>query len=116
MIELNEQNVAEALREAVRKRGADFVYPEEWTNSLGNCEYVVNGEPACIVGEVLHSLGVPLSRLKPNNSVANKLFQLEHAGVLVYTQGAMRVLRVAQRVQDAGLPWGVTVKKALKAV
>ena len=75
-------------------------------------------EPGCIVGNVLHRLGVPLETLAqyeatPAYDVAQSLIS---EGVLTSNGEAMRLLNVAQIAQDSGMNWGDTVRRAKRQV
>lgn len=117
MIELNKENVAEALLAAVKKRGADYRYQSEFGKL---CLYVVGKEPerkpGCIVGEVLHSsFGVPLDTLDrfPDMIIPGVLNSLAQEGVLTFTGAAKNMLWAAQMAQDYGSTWGTALDKAL---
>lgn len=120
-IELNANNVTEALKAAVALNGEDYVYPAE---SGGRCDYVRDGKPSCIVGHVLVGAGVEMWRLEAadNNfggagTPANDLLrQLEDEEVLTYNAEALALLTKAQREQDLERPWGESLNRALKAL
>ena len=67
-------------------------------------------EPGCIIGQLLHQLGVPLDALSsleglPANSVVNKFFPRTSNAVLTF-------LLTVQRGQDQGRSWGAAVSFA----
>lgn len=134
------ESARKALREAVVKRGADYIYRSPGHEPT--CYYVHNdGQPGCIVGEVLVSHGM---------SPHDLLTQIGHAGntqrfgaliketqysslsrelgpVLTMTPGslrdvvdidpeALRLLTTVQTHQDRGMPWGAAVSQAEIAV
>jgi len=98
--------VLAALRDVVADKGADYMYPEELKNRNGNCVYVRDGRPACIVGHVLARLNFNLlgqSVVRRNGS----------AGMLDGVTGrAAQALRQAQRTQDSGDSWGLALAAA----
>jgi len=120
---LTMERTLELLDAAVTERGADFVYPEEWkvpsqifsSTPGGDCVYVHDGKPACIVGWVLHTHGVTIEQLRQleGDSVYALLLHLQP--VLEVEPGVGTVLREAQNQQDVGRPWGVAVERARAA-
>jgi hypothetical protein len=113
--------VISTLREVAAER-PDYVYeaPEAQREGLLYCFYVHNdGEagvevPGCIVGHVLHRLGVPLDSLaqhegKGAHVVAEEFLEIQ--GDL--TRDAEFALCEAQGNQDTGRPWGESVAIAL---
>lgn len=117
-----------ALRDAIAAKGDDFVYERE--ESHGPCLYVHgvtdhydaendrivdnldNAVTGCLVGDVLHRMGVTLERLNQNNleGASELLEALEADGTIKWsTQEAKRksihYLTVLQRFQDLGHTW-----------
>lgn len=103
-MKFTDEQVHEAIKAVVEERGADFIYPDEWKYT-NDCLYVrPDGDgPACIVGAVLHHLGVPLSLLSANEG--RPAYALVHylGGV---SPRAGDALAWAQGVQDTGKTWG----------
>lgn len=105
------------LREAVRGRGEDFVYPDKWRLECGPehfgkgpCLYFTDdGEPACIVGFVLSKLGVKQSDLR--GSIFSADVVNEWQDKVHFDTEAVHVLRVVQIRQDAGDTWGEAVRQ-----
>lgn len=115
---INEYEVRNALADAVLERGNGYVYQEHF-GGAAPCRYVVDGEPACIVGVALISyLGIewPRSRYdtdKPaNGTIAYILDELRDAGI-EFTPAALLMLTAAQSVQDGGGSWGMAEGAAL---
>lgn len=114
-IELTVENVTAALDRAIEKRGADYVYPER---ELATCYYVIDGEPSCLVGEVLVDLGVPIEKLGEPMVNTSRFGVLVIAGDYLSTAGwdptllrvplnVRRGLSRAQSEQDMGATWGL---------
>lgn len=105
----------EALQAAVDEKGADYVYPRGkrgWTNVWGMCRYAVNGKPACIIGDALHRMGVPISTLKEfdaNEEGVDAATALEESG-LNPTAAEKRGVNAAQSRQDSGASWGESIR------
>lgn len=95
----------EAMREAVRQRGEDFVYPKEWRED-GGCRYYVESplgstEGACIVGKAIEvATGSPYTGY---NGPAHEILTAEYD---LDDQGVADAAFVAQRAQDVGGTWG----------
>jgi hypothetical protein len=123
-INITPEIAAEALKAAVAKRGEDYVY--EQTES-GNCLYVRDGMPSCLIGQVLFDLGIPLERLKgadgynsedgdnegENPDAWQLLDSLESEGLVSFRPAVQGAFRVAQSRQDCGWPWGYALHAAL---
>lgn len=124
-IHIDADKAVELLKEAVKERGEDFVYPR----SNNGCKYVINNQPSCLVGVVLSRAGVPIavlldldtSRRVPiihdgNDLVVSMSQPISQAylpeDVVVLTDEARLVLTVAQNCQDRGESWGRAVSKA----
>lgn len=123
-----------ALRRAVERRGAEFVYQQHFSSDgPGDCSYVVDTDyigykhvkldqpvPACLIGEALITdLGVPLAEFLPGGNLADD--NDSSFGALIYVLGnlgftfddaAVEIFCVAQRIQDDGQPWGNALKEA----
>ncbi len=121
MIELNRSLVDTYLDEAVAEFGEDYVYSQ---GDYGSCDYVRDGAPSCLVGQVLAKAGVPLERLKEADQgqhgggvAANDLIVgLGEEGVLSYDSQVIRLLFEAQYRQDSGYTWGASVQLARNAL
>lgn len=124
-IDLSVENVAKALREAVEEKGADYCYINE-AGEVANlenaietqCQYVHTDKPGCIVGNVLHRLGVPLDILsryetRPAKNVVESLYE---QGILEFERKALDMLRYAQSYQDNGNSWGDAEVRALSVL
>lgn len=96
---LTDEQFIAAMREAVKVRGEDFVYPEEWRGGAV-CQYTVDGEGACIVGKALEiALGEPY--LGDNADAFEVLTNVFHLGLAVSLAA-----QETQGEQDNGEPWG----------
>jgi hypothetical protein len=118
----------EAMKAAVSEKGDEYVYErQEHPNvglhgSLGVC---LNTTPdgkktGCIVGDVLHRLGVSLTWLgcgeNINNSAAGLLSKLRHEELYDFDRNSLLLLSEAQSLQDTGTPWGEALSKAVAYV
>ena len=116
-ISITKPQALRALREAVALKGADFTY--EMVNR--GCVYTENGQPSCIVGHALASLGVPIETLELIDNVDREYTDsdmvsayedvLKPNGIRIGPK-ALEVLREAQEQQDAGLTWGYALEQA----
>ncbi len=103
------QQVMDALEEVVKGKEM-YVDPRSKTPALA-CRYLVNGEPSCIVGQVLSFLGVPIGVLHTMDCSTDP--QIGSGGMLVLRQAGVTLDRVAaailiqaQSTQDGGDTWG----------
>lgn len=116
-----------ALEEARDERGSGFVYTEHYEDE-GTCQYVAydadgNEGAACIAGNALHRLGVPLSVLKKMDVVGagNSSEVISRTPVInllldagfVLEPGARTAAEYAQSEQDSGRTWGQAVQRAI---
>lgn len=100
---------AVALLEEVAAGREDYIYDQSYVNRVGTA-------PGCIVGHVLHRLGM----------TPNELKALDRIGVITdipddllparLTPRARGVLRIAQRRQDDGCSWGNAAAAAKNAL
>lgn len=118
-IEITNDDVIKALRKAVELKGKDYVYVnkhgEKATgDGIVQCHYVHGDECGCIVGTVLHSLGVSLYEMsKHEGENAEELIRLlEEKGVLTVADESSKILGTAQLFQDVGETWRVALEKA----
>lgn len=95
-----------AIRE-VAAESPDFVYK-------GMCQYVVNGQPGCLVGHALWRLGLIDEGIERynTNDLKIKAFDLAWA----FDRAELAWLGHVQNRQDRGAPWGVAVKDADEVV
>lgn len=117
-------DVLRVMREVVAEFGEDYVYqlvPDEG----GQCLYVhrdedSEGVPGCIVAQVLHRLGVPLSAFDEGFSAHCMVDRLNARGWGI-TYVASVALAEAQRVQDSfhesedDCTWGAAYRAAVEA-
>ncbi len=134
MIEINYDTALSALNDAVAANGHDYVYEKgqfEVEGIWGDvemkplCAYLHPDSegnltvPGCIVGVVLHNLGVPKEdiaryNLGPTASVISE--RLEEDGIARVTGKARSLLGWAQGRQDHETPWGEAVADAVEHV
>lgn len=89
------------MEEIVAEFGADYVY----TDHYESCQYVSDeGQPACIVGQVLARLDLPLPDLSGTANVQAWTGRDYNSAIAPFrqpfTDEANQVLRAAQAVQD----------------
>jgi hypothetical protein len=114
---LTEENVTKALKEIIEQYGDDHVYvpPILPTESGETCVYVEEGpegpKPSCIVAQVLHRLGVPVSSLTYWEGVGILTLDVEGKLFRVDTR-LRRKLADLQYAQDMSVAWGPAARKA----
>jgi hypothetical protein len=115
-IKLSETQIMDTLREVVAER-PEHVYesPEHMRNGYETCFYVhVDSEgndpqPGCLVGVVLHRLGVPLEQLaKREGSGACVVV----SALVETTSDVANALDVAQSAQDCEKTWAQALASA----
>ena len=111
-ITTNDQEVITTLRAVVAER-PDYVYTNPFPDDAGTCRYVHGDTPGCLVGHVLHRLGVPLEELSRHEgknacSVAADLLD----GI---SSDASWAIEHAQFRQDLGDTWAEALKAAGQA-
>lgn len=88
------------LRQVVAEKGANYVYPESEKAPGGICRYRYDGQPSCIIGHVLDTLGIIVPPLYESISAADLL---SNFGASEQVQW---VALMAQHAQDNALSWG----------
>lgn len=110
IVPLTRVRAEELLAELVTEFGADYVYePPDGTA----CVYVWDGEPSCGVGHVLYRAGVPLDVLR---AVDGTYVAGVHEAVVFEDfaePAALDLLSDFQDGQDASVPWGEALRRAL---
>lgn len=107
-----DDEVMATLRAVVAER-PDYVYeaPEE-----DGCVYVADGTPSCLVGHVLHRLGVSLEALSVLDMNGGLAAWRAVPGVLDGVSGStVDRLWAAQTAQDNGDTWGEALEYADRA-
>jgi len=119
-MDVNLDRVVETAKMVVAERGADYVYKKP-TNTFGvlTCLYVDQDQPSCLVGHVLHRLGVPLETLKsadqfsfPATDVCCDLLR----GSAFDDEEIGHFLDAVQSRQDIGRTWGEALQNGLEAL
>lgn len=104
MYEITTEQVTEAIEQVVAEFGEGYTYPKEHKAANGACQYVYDGKPDCIAGQVLHRLGVPIEQLMLWEDLACDGTVVCEA--FIGDPGALLFLQAAQKVQDQGQTWG----------
>lgn len=113
MIEVTDAQVYQTTREVVAEQ-PDYIYQ----NPLGHtaisensvaCYYVHDDKPGCVVGAVLHRLGVPLKYLSDREGLRGDQVAL---GLTNMSPDTAMFLRRVQIGQDRGLTWGDALGRA----
>lgn len=127
MITTTDEAFTAAMRAAVADRGEDYVYPREWRMGYvpgsdelhGTCRYARPDRSggACLIGEVLHRLGVPVEELAELDGGAGVP---AHGAIAAHLAGVSRTVRLAasdaQSFQDTELSWGAALDAFERAV
>lgn len=114
---IDRQQALDLLEQVVDEGGRDFVYPQD---ENGNCQYVRDGAPSCLVGKALFKAGVKMEDLirldegtaDTNGPVAACAMDDVIPGVADYE--ALYVFNQAQQTQDLGDTWGSALDAARK--
>lgn len=97
---------------AVADKGEDYVYQRPFYAPLGHtvCAYYdESGQPSCLVGHILHGMGLRTRGRKNFCSVA----ELAEIGVISIDAKTNYFLGFLQSSQDIGIPWGTALAQAL---
>lgn len=113
------QEVLAVANAVVEEFGANYVYPDY----MDGCVYVKGNKPSCLVGHVLHRLGVDLISFAneeshydgdANGRAIDALWvTVEEYGVS-FSPLARGFLMDIQADQDSGCTWGDAVEQALR--
>ena len=111
-IKTTDEEVRKVLREFVAER-PDYIYaaPPNIATLAPRfmCYYVHKDEPGCLIGHVLHKLGIPLEQLKAlEHQGAGKVADQCLEGISYETR---RFLTNAQGAQDEGMTWGAALNQ-----
>lgn len=118
MINLTYDKAVSLIREAIAEKGEGYVY--EKIND--GCYYVHEGQPSCLVGQVLVKAGVDMDLLNADDPSA--LYEahgyadalcdrLEAEGILTAGRRTIRLLNEVQYNQDRSVPWGAALNSGL---
>ncbi|MCT2594241.1 hypothetical protein LHJ74_30775 [Streptomyces sp. N2-109] len=123
MLKVVDEEVMDILREVVAENpGYIYKAPPEVPPHVKDvdtkCHYVhtdpdgSNVRPGCVVGHVLHHMGIPLDTLKLHEGApaTTVLYRLTDADEYVRS-----ALEMAQTWQDSGYPWAEALNAAEKA-
>lgn len=97
--------VLRQMDKVVNKKGVDYVYTEEF-DTCNNFD-ARTGDPRCIVGHILHALGVKFEDCRHGGAVGTTVNALRATRPeLTFTLGAVMTMQAAQTAQDGGVSWG----------
>lgn len=113
------QQVIEALSAALEKRGPEWIDPNA-KSDLYSQYSDSNGEPLCLIGEVIHALSPEgfkemLEYLVEFGASPPSYVAFEDAGIELDSETRF-ILREAQQSQDRGESWGTVVPEAINAI
>lgn len=112
---VTDSEVLAAVDAALAERGADYVYSNPYastaTTPAMSCLYVHGEETGCLVGNVMHRLGVPLDALQRWEGVrASTVMRRAEADLgIVVPAWSRYMLSRAQAQQDHGEEWGEAI-------
>lgn len=95
------EDFAAATRRVVDRAGEDFVMPL--------CAYVHQGKVSCLVGQVLHEMGVPvedIAMLEAPSITWTDILSLVEDRVVLVPPSVVHPMADAQAAQDEGTRWG----------
>ena len=99
------EDIRTSMQKIIDVEGEDFVYVIPNQEELGShaaCLYVHDDKPSCLIGRVLHDLGMSLEDLSQYEG-QDASMPAEAFGVSEHVADA---LTTAQFVQDTGETWG----------
>lgn len=101
-------DAAVKLLEFAVKGREDYVYDDR--DNVNRCQNwnVLKDQPSCLIGTVLYDWGVPKVELIMKNTLGSNVFRDFYADERVKS-----LFDVVQEYQDAGVPWGDCVDRAL---
>jgi hypothetical protein len=113
-LHIKPQEALAALREVVEDAGRDHV--DVNAGETSGCKYVrIGGDvPECIVGRVLHHMGVEISVLRQMDLDDEPVIETGGSAILSHHEVSMDhrariLLATAQGLQDKGKNWGATL-------
>jgi len=98
------------LQNAIKLKGGDYVYK----NEFASCSNFKNETdvPQCIVGHVLHSLGLGYNDCGDGTILGTIGRLRDNRPEIKFTRSAVLLLQIAQTAQDTGASWGSAVASA----
>lgn len=137
MVKFTKDAVIAALEEIVKEKGEDYVYPQ--AEKFLPCVYAVDGEPSCIVGQVIAKIDPDLlkevaefeartessfgvtSFNRPDDDDRGRSFDTVSNEYIEYPSldadpEAWNILRIAQSRQDNRQYYGEVVEQAINEV
>jgi hypothetical protein len=106
---LQEAMLTQTLQEIVAEVGPMYGFPFA---QLHYCRYVAEGQPACLVGVVLHRLGMPVDELSEWDARDDsRINTIEPEGI---APSVLAMMQRAQDAQDNRGSWAYAMERALK--
>lgn len=107
------------LREIIRGN-EEFVYRDTSKGDWSQCVYQKDGEPSCLVGHLLHRLGVTVEMLSDFDGwgycAVTAILDLRAQGLMEFDQRSELLLSLVQRKQDNGITWGAALEDSVAKV
>jgi hypothetical protein len=108
-LHIKPQEALAALREVVEDAGRDHV--DVNAGATSGCKYVASAVPECIVGRVLHRMGVEIEVLRQMDADDEPVIETGGSAILSHHEVSMdhrarTLLATAQSLQDKGKDWG----------
>ena len=104
--------VIQAVRD-LANANPEFIYEAKNPSYRGQCFYVEDGKPSCIVGQALAKLGLTIDQLSLFDNEVTGDISAEAVGKVLGLNDITRTwLRDVQASQDAGLRWAAAVARA----
>lgn len=100
----------------VAEKNPDVVYRDRAIElsgvDPGDCEYALNGKPACLVGVALFELGLDIETLKDFDDSYGVIAEVIDAeqGTIFEVDSPIEDISVIQSAQDMGTSWGDSIK------
>lgn len=119
---ITDMDVVAAMADIVAEVGPDFRYEtrRNEVTKLQTCFYVYQGKPDCLVGRILHKLGMSLEALQEWEFIGADVMldstTPSESGVPETTRNAKRLLVRAQFDSDAGTSWSSILLRARQLV
>lgn len=114
MTEITMKQVLDVMCQVVGEFGVDYVYTKINDSCLNWDED--RDCPSCLVGHVLHRVGISREFLIEHNpkGAGSVLYYFKEDSGILAEEGVTSILSLAQYAQDGGNTWGYALRRALK--